>query len=197
MNKLEKILIEKSKSGDTRAFEQLIRKHEQKIYNLLLNMTGNKTVAEDFFQETFIAAWQKIGGFRSEAEFSTWLYRIAVNLVLMKRRKKKILRTVSMDTPVATTKGDVKREFADDWSKSPLATLENTELRKRLHKAIESLPEKYKAVLVLRDVEGVPNEEVKKILKISLPSVKSRLHRARLFLRNSLSKYFQHRTETP
>ena len=81
MEKNERILIEKSKNGDTCAFEQLIEKHEQKIYNLLLNMTGNKHAAEDFSQEAFLAAWQKIKSFKGNSEFSTWLYRIAVNLV--------------------------------------------------------------------------------------------------------------------
>ncbi|PKM92687.1 MAG: RNA polymerase subunit sigma-24 [Elusimicrobia bacterium HGW-Elusimicrobia-4] len=187
----EKILIEKSQNGDTRAFEQLIKMHEQKIYNLLLNMTGNKTVSEDFLQETFLNAWQKIKSFRGNSEFSTWLYRIAVNIVLMKRRKRKVIRTVSMDVPIITEKGEIKRDFADDWSKSPTANLENTELKNKLNKAIELLPEKYKTVLILRDVENMSNEEVQKILKISLPSVKSRLHRARLFLREKLSGYFR------
>jgi RNA polymerase sigma-70 factor, ECF subfamily len=187
----EKILIEKSKNGDTRAFAQLIKQHELKIYNLLLNMLSNKTVADDFLQETFLAAWLKIKSFRGDSEFSTWLHRIAVNLVLMKRRKKKVIHTVSMDTPITTSKGEIKREFAEDWSKSPLATLENTEVKNRLKKAIDALPEKYKTVLILRDVEGMTIEEVMKILKISLPSLKSRLHRARLFLRNYLSKYFR------
>ena len=191
MNTNEKILVEKSQNGDTRAFEQLIKMHEQKIYNLLLNMTGNKTVSEDFLQETFLNAWQKIKSFRGNSEFSTWLYRIAVNIVLMKRRKRKVIRTVSMDAPIITTKGEINRDFADDWSKSPTANLENTELKNKLNKAIESLPEKYKTVLILRDVENMSNEEVQKILKISLPSVKSRLHRARLFLRAKLSGYFR------
>ncbi|MDD5687930.1 MAG: sigma-70 family RNA polymerase sigma factor [Elusimicrobia bacterium] len=187
----EKLLISKSKNGDTRAFEQLIKKHELKIYNLLLNMTGRRTVAEDLLQETFLAAWQKISHFKGNSEFSTWLYRIAVNLVLMKRRKKKVVHTVSIDTPIITSKGEIKREFIDDWSKNPLANLENTELKNRLNKAINTLPEKYKDVLVLRDVEGMTNDEVKKILRISLPSIKSRLHRARLFLVAELSKYFR------
>ncbi|MFH0947580.1 MAG: sigma-70 family RNA polymerase sigma factor [Elusimicrobiota bacterium] len=185
-----KILVEKSKNGDTRAFEQLIKIHEQKIYNLLLNMTGNKTSSEDFLQETFLNAWQKIKSFKGNSEFSTWLYRIAVNAVLMKQRKKKVIRTISMNDPITTAKGEIKRDFADDWSKSPSATLENTELKNKLNQAIRALPEKYKTVLILRDVENIPNDEVQKILKISLPSVKSRLHRARLFLRDRLSHYF-------
>ena len=191
MNLNEKILVKKSQNGDTRAFERLIKMHERKIYNLLLNMTGNKTVAEDFLQETFLNAWQKIKSFRGNSEFSTWLYRIAVNVVLMKWRKKKVIRTVSMDSPIITEKGEITREFADDWSKSPTASLENAELKNKLTEAIGLLPEKYKTVLILRDVENMSNEEVQKILKISMQAVKSRLHRARLFLREKLSGYFR------
>src|SRR3989339_1670901 len=154
MNLNEKILVKKSQNGDTRAFERLIKMHERKIYNLLLNMTGNKTVAEDFLQETFLNAWQKIKSFRGNSEFSTWLYRIAVNVVLMKWRKKKVIRTVSMDSPIITEKGEITREFADDWSKSPTASLENAELKNKLTEAIGLLPEKYKTVLILRDVEN-------------------------------------------
>lgn len=190
MKQSEKILIEKSKNRDARAFEQLIKMHEQKMYNLLINMTGNKAAAEDFLQEVFLNAWNKLKSFRGNAEFSTWLYRIAINAVLMNRRKKKV-NTVSMNAPIITATGEINRDFADDWSKSPLATLENTELKNKLTKAIKSLPEKYRAVLVLRDVENIRNDEVVKILGISLPSVKSRLHRARLFLRNKLADYFR------
>ncbi|MEW6556566.1 MAG: sigma-70 family RNA polymerase sigma factor [Elusimicrobiota bacterium] len=187
----DKILVEKSKRGDTRAFEQLIKKHELKIYNLLLNLTGNRSSADDFLQETFLTAWKKLKGFKGTSEFSTWLYRIALNLVLMKKRKKKVIHTVSMDTPITTPKGTAKREFADDWSKNPLATLENIELKNRLNEAIGLLPEKYKTVLILRDIEGMSNDELQRTLKISLPSIKSRLHRARLFLRDKLSRYFR------
>jgi len=191
MKESEKKLIEKAKQGDTRSFEHLIKEHEGKIYNLLLGMTGNKAAAEDLFQETFLTAWRKIGMFRGDADFSSWLYRIAFNNVLMKRRKKKKIKTVSIDTPVMAYDRETKRDFADDWSRSPAATLENKELKNRISKAIKMLPEKYKEVLVLRDVEGLSNEEVKKILNISLPSVKSRLHRARFFLRDNLSGYFR------
>jgi len=191
MKDSEKQLIKKAQSGDSHAFEQLIKKHEVKIYNLLLGMTGNKAAAEDLFQETFLTAWRKMGAFRGDSEFSSWLYRIAFNNVLMKRRKKKKINTVSIDTPVTIYGKETNRDFADDWSKSPAATLENDELKDHINKAIKKLPEKYKEVLILRDVEGMSNEEVMKILNISLPSVKSRLHRARFYLRDNLPGYFR------
>ncbi|HAM38812.1 MAG: hypothetical protein A2474_06620 [Elusimicrobia bacterium RIFOXYC2_FULL_34_12] len=190
MEKIELNLIKEAKKGNAQAFEKLIKQHEQKIYNLLLKMTNNRVFAEDLFQETFLTVWKKIKSFKGNSEFSTWLYRIAVNTVLMKHRKKTI-NSVSFDTPILTSTGEIKRDFGDDWSKNPLATLENKELKEELNKAIKSLPDKYRTVLVLRDIEYMSNEEVRKILKISIPSVKSRLHRARLFLRDRISKYFK------
>jgi len=104
----------------------------------------------------------------------------------MRKRKEKKMKTVSLDVPVLTTGGDeIKRELRDDWSENPLATLENEEVREILSKAIDSLPEEHRTVLVLRGVNGFSNEEVAKMLEISLPAVKSRLHRARLFLRDT------------
>ncbi|OQA92375.1 MAG: ECF RNA polymerase sigma factor SigW [Elusimicrobia bacterium ADurb.Bin231] len=193
MKESEKILIENAQKGDTASFEKLIKKHEVKIYNLLLGMLGNVHATEDLFQETFITAWKKIKSFRGDSELSTWLYRIAVNTVLMKKRKKKKITTISIDEPIESHGKEISRDIQDDWSNSPLATLENKELKKKVFNSIQKLPDKYRAVLVLRDVDGFSNDEVKNILKISLPSVKSRLHRARMFMRNNLSSYFRTR----
>lgn len=190
MENNEANLIQQAQKGDARAFEKLVKNHEQKIYNLLLRMTSNPTETADLFQETFLSAWKNIQRFRSDSNFSTWLYRIAINAVLMKRRKKR-LATVPMDAPLKTEELELKREFAEDWSKSPHATLENKELREKMDRAIERLPEKYKAVLVLSDIQGLSHKEIRKVLGISLPSVKTRLHRARFFLRNELSHYFK------
>lgn len=189
MEPLERDLIEKAKRGDSRAFEELLKKYETKIFNLLLRMTGNKTEAADLFQETFISAWKNLSKFRGDAQFSTWLYRIAVNSVLMRHRKKK-LKTVSMDAPIETESGEIERERGD-WSTNPLATLQNDELRRRLEKSLIRMPEPYRPVFVLSDMQGLPNEQIGKILKLSLPNVKSRLHRARLFMRRELSDYFK------
>jgi RNA polymerase sigma-70 factor, ECF subfamily len=183
-------LLEKSRTGDSKAFQELIKPHEPKIYNLLLSMTGNEAEAADFFQEAFISAWRNLSSFKGKSSFSTWLYRIAVNTVLMKRRKKK-LPTVSLDVPIVANGEEISRDFAGDWSDNPLASLENQELRERLNKAIRELPEKYRTVLVLSDVQGLPNEEIRKVMKLSLPSVKTRLHRARMYLRQKLSEYFK------
>ncbi len=188
----DEILVKKSQEGDYSSFEELVKRHEKKIYNLCYRLTGNREDASDALQETFLQAFRKLSSFKGKSKFSTWLYRVAVNVCFMRRRKEKKMKTVSLDAPVLTEKADeIKRELPDDWSKNPLATLENEEIRGILSNAIDSLPEEYRTVLVLRGVNGFSNEEVAKMLEISLPAVKSRLHRARLFLRDTLSQYFK------
>ena len=188
----DEILVKKSQKGDYPSFEELVKRYEKKIYNLAYRIMGNREDASDVLQETFLQAFKKLAGFKGKAKFSTWLYRIAVNICLMRKRKRKKMEIVSLDVPILTKKEDeIKRELRDDWSESPLATLENEEVKKNLSKAIDSLPEEYRTVFLLRGLNGLSNEEVANVLKISLPAVKSRLHRARLFLRDKLSQYFQ------
>jgi RNA polymerase sigma-70 factor, ECF subfamily len=188
----DEILVAKSQKGDYSAFEKLVKRYEKKIYNLAYRILGNQEEANDILQETFIQTLRKIKTFRGKSQFSTWLYRIAVNLCLMKKRRDKKMPTISMDMPVRYKDEDeIKREFADDWAKNPLATLENKELKETIDVAIKALPVDYRTVFILRDVNGLPNQEVAKMLKISVAAVKSRLHRARLFLRDKLSQYFK------
>jgi len=192
MSVSDEILVKKSQKGDYLSFEELVKRYEKKIYSLAYRIMGNKEDASDVLQETFLQAFKKLSGFKGKAKFSTWLYRIAVNICLMRKRKQKKMETVSLDVPILTKKEDeIKRELGDDWSESPLATLENKEVKKTLSEAIGLLPEEYRTVFLLRGLNGLSNEEVAKVLKISLPAVKSRLHRARLFLRDKLSQYFQ------
>ncbi len=185
----DQVLIEKAKNGDNSAFEKLVKKYEQKIYNLALRLTGNPDESGDLLQETFIKAYRSLKSFRGEANFSTWLYRIALNIVLMKKRKEKGKVFESIDAPQFTAKGEITKEIPD-WSNNPEAEIENKEVKDILNRALASLPEEYRAVLILRDIQRLSNKEVSEILKISIPAVKSRLHRARLFLRNEVSKYF-------
>ena len=192
MSVSDEILVKKSQKGDYLSFEELVKRYEKKIYHLAYRIMGNKEDASDVLQETFLQAFKKLAGFKGKAKFSTWLYRIAVNICFMRKRKRKKMKTVSLDIPILTKKEDeIKRELRDDWSESPLATLENEEVKKTLSEAIGLLPEEYRTVFLLRGLNGLSNQEVAKVLKISLPAVKSRLHRARLFLRDKLSQYFQ------
>lgn len=191
MQTSDEILVKKSKKGDYASFEELIKRYEQKIYNLAYRFMGNRTDAKDILQETFLQAFRKLSTFKGRSGFSTWIYRIAVNLCLMRKRREKIIRTVSLDAPILTSKHDeIRRQFPEDWSRSPAATLDNKELKDKLDKAIEKLPEEYRAAFILTDMNGLSNYEAAGILKISVPAVKSRLHRARLFLRDEISEYF-------
>lgn len=181
-------LVARAQKGDKLAFEQLTLRYETKIYNLILHLTGNRTTAKDILQETFINAYRSLKKFRGKSKFSTWLYKIAVNFCLMHRRKKKI--TISLDDYLQTDKDEKPRQVPD-WADNPDATSENNELKGRLNTAIEELPDDYKSVLILSDVEGLSNKEINKVLGLSVPAIKSRLHRARLFVREKLSDYFK------
>ena len=183
-------LVEGSKEGDQTAFAELVKRYESKIYNLAYKMMGNREDAVDVLQEVFLDAYKSLSHFKKEAKFSTWLYRIATNVCLMKLRKRKAKAVISLDEPLLTKEGEQPREIPD-WSTNPEAVVLNEELKQVMDEAIESLPPAYKSVFVLRDLEGLSNAETGKVLGESVAAVKSRLHRARLFLRERLSHYFE------
>lgn len=185
-------LVQLAKQGDTGAFGQLMLEYQNKIYRLARRMTETDEDAEDVLQEAFIKAFKSLAGFKGESKFSTWLYRITVNLALMKLRKKKI-DAVSLDEPVATDEGSVQREIEDE-SLGPLEELIESESMGVLDEAIAELPRNYRAVFVLRHVEGLSTEETAKIVGISVPAVKSRLHRTRILLREKLLGHLKNQT---
>jgi RNA polymerase sigma-70 factor (ECF subfamily) len=186
-------LVKKAKAGDDGAFGELVERNEAKVYGLCLKMLGNQEDAEDCLQEVFIKAYKALPGFRQEARFSTWLYRIAYNESLMRIRKKK-LDTVPLDRPVELEEGDVSRELAD-WTNDPRADVMNDELSDVLVQHVNELDPDNRIVFVLRDVHGLSTSDTAEALGLSVPAVKSRLHRARLFLRQRLSDYFDRGTE--
>ncbi|MCM8814482.1 MAG: sigma-70 family RNA polymerase sigma factor [Candidatus Omnitrophica bacterium] len=186
----ENELIERAKNRDHAAFEELVKRNQAKIYNLGLKLLGNKEDAADLLQETFINAYYALPKFEGKSAFSTWLYRIATNNAFMKMRKKKI-PLVRFETQ---TSDSGKLEFyhnAPDWSNDPGAHLRNQELKLLIEKSVDALPGKYKTIFVLHDIEGFSTEEISKMLNLSVPAVKSRVHRSRMFLRDKLSSYFQ------
>jgi RNA polymerase sigma-70 factor (ECF subfamily) len=180
-------LVLMAKAGDKDAFGVLVERHESKIYGLCLKMLGNPEDAEDTLQEVFIKAFQALPGFREEARFSTWLYRIAHNACLMRIRKKK-LETVSLDRPLDVEEGQVQREVTD-WSTDPRAGVMSQELSSVLTRHINELSPDNRIVFVLRDIHGLSTDDTANVLGLSVPAVKSRLHRARLYLRERLSDY--------
>ncbi len=187
-------LVLRLKRGDGEAFAGLLRRYQGKVYRLAMNMTRNPQDAEEVTQDVFLAVYRKIGDFDGRAAFSTWLYRVASNAALMKlrgRRREPHL-SVEEEGPTFTPDGHHARPVAD-WSELPEDQLLSTERRRVLEQAIEALPPDYKAVVVLRDIEGLSNQEVAAIVGATVLAVKSRLHRARLALRERLAAHFEAR----
>ncbi len=183
-------LVNRARAGDSAAFSTLVHKYERKIYRLAKNITQNDEDAEDVLQDSFVKAYEHLGDFQGNSKFYTWLVRIAVNEALMRLRKRKSDRTVPLDEPVDTGEETVVREIAV-WDEDPEKKYSQDELRKILDEAIDSLRPAFRTVFVLRDIEELSTEETAQALGISVPAVKSRLLRARLQLREKLTRFFK------
>ena len=187
---MERDLIEQSRNGDAEAFSRLIARYEDRIFRLAKHVcVGLSADADDVYQETFLTAFKKLKSFRGDAELGTWLYRIASNLCLMRRRKKKSEPFVPLlDRP--HDHGDAPAHQFRDWLPTPEEAASKKELVRKVSGALAKLPMDYRLVVTLRDVEGLSAEETAKILKLSVAAVKSRLHRGRLFLRDEFERAF-------
>ena len=183
-------LITRAKAGDDTAFTELLSRYERKIYRLAKNITQNDEDAEDVMQEAFLKAYSHLDSFQGNSKFYTWIVRIAVNESLMKLRKRKSDKLVSLDEQVDTGEDLVPREIAV-WEDNPEAQYSQEELRGILDKSVESLAPIFRSVFVLRDIEDLSTEETAEALGISIPAVKSRLLRARLQLREKLTRFFR------
>jgi RNA polymerase sigma-70 factor (ECF subfamily) len=187
-------LVERLKDGDTIALECLMERYASRVYRVARGITRTDADAEEVVQDVFLAIVRKIHSFEGRASLGTWIYRVAANAALLKRRGKRNELEVSLEEHLPTFKEDGHREgprayLVADWSQSPEVELLGGEARAILSGAIDQLPEPYRAVLVLRDVEELTNEEVARILGESVASVKSRLHRARMALREQLTAH--------
>lgn len=186
-NKEISSLVARAKKGDTDAFTELVNLYSERIYNLALKILKNPDDAADVLQETFVAVYEKIGSFDGRSNFFTWIYRIATNFALMKLRKDK--RTVLSDQDMETQFDSPEGLQAHEWQDLPLRDMLSEEFQKHLDEAVESLPEIYRSVFILRDLENLSIRETSRILGITESNVKIRLKRARLFLRERLAKY--------
>ena len=186
-------LIKAINSGRKSLFYDLVKKYEQKLYNFGLRMCGETRDAEDMVQETFLNVYRYLADFRYEASFKNWLYRIASSACIKKKRKSKFApkKEISLEDFIPEDKENIP-DSLPDWASEPLEKVLNDELSDNIRESILSLPEKYRIVLVLRDIEGFDTEETAQILNIKPASVKVRLHRARLFLKEKLKGYFEH-----
>ncbi|HUK62526.1 MAG TPA: sigma-70 family RNA polymerase sigma factor [Dongiaceae bacterium] len=182
-------LVRMAQGGETRAFDELVRRYQDKVYRLSYKILRHEDDAAEALQDALLSAYRGLKNFKAESTFSTWLYRVATNAALMKYRKRR-------DGHVSLERSQSDNDDAEplalpDWSAQPLDELLDTETREVMQEGIDRLPEELRVVFVLRDVEGLSNGEVSEVLDLSIPAVKSRLHRARLQLRNRLDRYFR------
>ena len=186
----ESVLVAQAREGDLQAFTNLVQRYDGKIFRLAMHVTQNREDAEDVLQETFMKAYEHLDQFKGDSKFYTWIVRIAVNQALMKLRRRRTDKTVSMDEQIDTGEDTVVREIAA-WDENPEQRFSREEIGKIMDGAIESLDPIYRSVFVLRDVEDLSTEETADALGLSVPAVKSRLLRARLQLREKLTRVFK------
>jgi RNA polymerase sigma-70 factor (ECF subfamily) len=187
-------LVQRAKAGDEDAFAGLVERHQSRVYHHALRLMGSVEDAEEVLQDTFLQVFRNLDRFEERSRFSTWIYRIATNEALMRLRKARRKREVFLeDTPGGGQFGEEIRDFA----RSALDDVQDAEIREALSRTLAELPEEYRVVFTMRDIDGLSNAEVAEVLEISVPAVKSRLHRSRLFLRDRLSKVFQDRKDAP
>ncbi len=177
--------IRRAQGGDPEAFERLYRLHSRRVYSVVLRMVGNPAEAEDLTQEAFLQLFRKIHTFRGDAAFSTWLHRLAVNVVLMKLRRKTLVET-SLDEP-ADADDESSGPKRDIGAEDPL--IEGSVDRVHLERAVAELPPGYRMVFLLHDVQGYEHNEIAAIMDCSIGNSKSQLHKARTRLREILQDY--------
>ena len=189
----DRTLLTRAQAGDMSAFESLVERHEEKVYGLALRMTRSEADAAEIAQDTFLSAYQHLSEFRGEAAFGSWVHKIAANNALMRLRRQRILDVVSDDlaAPEFTERGSLAEPPETDWSRRADDKILDDELGRAIQEATDTLPEGYREVFLLKDVEGLSYEEISEMLGISIPAVKSRLHRARLALREAIDAFYK------
>ena len=190
----DRTLLDRTVAGDAGALEALMSRHSRRVYRLAYGIARNHADAEEIVQDVFLTLVKKGASFEGHAALTSWMYRITTNAALNKRRGKRRELEVSLEDLLPTFTEDGHRDgdrsyVLADWSGMPEERLASAEVRKVLEQAIDALPDHYRAVLILRDVEELSNEEVAQIMDDSLGSVKSRLHRARMALREQLTRH--------
>ncbi len=185
-------LIQAINAGQVDKFHDLVKRYEQRLYNFSLRMCRDSSDAEDMVQDTFLNVFRYLKDFRYETKFKNWLYKVAASTCIKKRRKSKFApeKELSLDEFRPNDEAEVA-DHVPEWALMPLEKLLNEELSSMINQQILSLPEKYRMVIVLRDIEGFTTADTAQILNLSPSNVKVRLHRARLFLRDKLKGYFE------
>ncbi|PKM87063.1 MAG: RNA polymerase subunit sigma-24 [Firmicutes bacterium HGW-Firmicutes-12] len=182
---LDEELVNRSKSGDINAFEELVCRYERKIYSLTYRLMGNHEDANDFAQEAFLKAFQAIQNFRGEASFITWISRIATNVCRDELRKRYRIKTESLDEKITLDEGEVVKQHISP-EPGPAELYEQRDFQERIQRYINTLSPEFRLVLILRDINGYSYEEIAEELECSLGTVKSRINRARNYLKQKI-----------
>ena len=186
-------LVHATKNGDVAAFEQLVKRYDRKLLRIAQSVTHNREDSQDAVQEAFLKAYQNLATFREDSKFSTWLIRITLNQSLMKLRKQRSAKEASLDDDFQAD-SDILPTEVTDWAPNPEQLYWASELRDILIKCLEELSPILRTVFVLRDIEGLTIDQTAEALNVSEAAVKARLWRARLQLREGLTKYFSRQT---
>ncbi len=186
----ENKLVVKAQAGDLKSFEALVDLYEQRVYHIAQKLVGSPHEAEDVLQETFLNAFENLSKFRGESSFYTWIVQIALNAAFQRLRKRRQHPTISLDG-ITGDDEEFRPEHIVVWDENPEKLYSRKETQRILEEAIISLPIIYRTVFLLKDVEDMPMADIARSLGISLPAAKSRLIRARLGLRETLSKFFR------
>lgn len=195
-NPTDEALIARVKQRDFEAFETLIGRYEDKVYRLAFRFVRNETEAKEIVQDTLLSVWRKLDSFKGDSQFGSWLFRVTANAALMRLRSQRRHAEVSTEELPAgfldtqqSSYGQVTGQGAN-WSRRPDEEMQSEELRQQIQKAVDALPEIYRTVFLVRDVDGLSTEETAEALGLSIPTVKTRLHRARIALREAIGAHF-------
>lgn len=186
----EKELVERAQRGDRQAHAEIVAQNERLVYNAALRLLANEEEAECVLQETFLKVLQALPEFKGQSALSTWIYRIATNFALMRLRSRK-KTTENLDNVETKLSKSTLSSFNRSIGNNPLRAVMNNELRQAMDKEIAELPDKFRTVFLLKDIDGYSLKEISEILNMSLPAVKTNLHRGRLFLRNRLAEFVE------
>ena len=187
-------LVERARKRDIAAFEELVTRYRSKVYGLAVRMMKDPSDAEEVLQESFLSAWQNLPNFRGESAFGSWLYRICANFCLMRLRRKKVETTEAegqLPEPRFDSEGTLLGHPSYDWTRGTEEKALDNELRVAIERATNALPDEHRTVFLLKDIEGLSYEEIAETLRTTVPAVKSRLHRARLALRETIDAFYK------
>jgi RNA polymerase sigma-70 factor (ECF subfamily) len=186
-------LLERARGGEVAAFEQLVARHRDRVYGLALRMTRSEADAAEIVQDAFLSAYQALPSFRGEAAFGSWVHRIAANHALMRLRHRRVVKAAEeeLQAPEFSERGGLLEAPAPQWSRPADERALDAELGEAIRKATDSLPDAYRQVFLLKDVEGLSYEQIAEATGDSVPAIKSRLHRARLALREAIDRFYK------